>query len=160
MKYCVKMRASKWECGQEVHVSGAERIVDEAAVPKVSQQLITRAQNHSKGKPTFINIKVEGIEEKCIQYIQALPTNMIAVDTYQDGLKIMAKQLSALPGFSSELAGYLVDVLAKTGNMRGAIMYDIATHSRLEPDHERGIRLSNMDYTKLRMMYLYFYYQI
>lgn len=42
-------------------------------------------------------------------------------------------------------ADALIDLLRHNHPMRGAVLYDVATSSRLEPDHERGIRVTYMD---------------
>ena len=53
--YSVKMRAAR--VGE--HISGAEKIVPAASVPKTVAQLAERALSHEKGTPDFINIKIE-----------------------------------------------------------------------------------------------------
>lgn len=42
-------------------------------------------------------------------------------------------------------ADALIDLLRHNHPIRGAVLYDVATNSRLEPDHERGIRVTYMD---------------
>lgn len=44
-----------------------------------------------------------------------------------------------------DFAQKLPELLCETFPMRGAMLYDIATGERLEPDHERGVRATYMD---------------
>ena len=45
----------------------------------------------------------------------------------------------------ANFAENLPNLLRETFPMRGAMLYDIATGNRLEPDHERGVRATYMD---------------
>ena len=56
--YSVKMRASRKENGSEMHISGAEKIVESDRLQSICAQLLERAMHHSKGEADFINIKV------------------------------------------------------------------------------------------------------
>lgn len=73
--FSVKMRASR----DGDHISGAERIVREASIPKLASAMAARALGHSKGKPDFINIKVEAAPEPL--RLKALPVTTCEVQT-------------------------------------------------------------------------------
>ena len=167
--YSLKMRASQ-HMGEgvnqhEQHISGAERIVKREMVEDVCRAMVHRAMSHSKGDPDFINVKIEKVLEKDIQILKALPVTRVDVETAEEGLKKAfgllrddvacndrlenAMENTATP---SELAGFLKDfetnlskLLKETFPMRGAMLYDIATGKRLEPDKERGVRATYMD---------------
>ncbi len=146
--YSLKMRASQ-QIGEgdqkrEQHISGAERIVSREAVEAVCSAMARRALTHSKGDPDFINIKIEKVCEKDIQILRALPVTRADVDSWQQGLDKAFEfidQAAELKDFRKKLP----ELLRETFPMRGAMLYDIATGERLEPDHERGVRATYMD---------------
>ncbi|SHK80787.1 6-carboxyhexanoate--CoA ligase [Fibrobacter sp. UWEL] len=169
--YSLKMRASQdvEETGadgnrniHEQHISGAERIVSRDAVEYVCQAMVRRAMTHSKGDPDKINIKIEKVAEKDIQILDALPVTRVDVDTWQEGLDKAfelvnqsvvkasgesdchpreGENLAILKNFREKLP----ELLRATYPMRGAMLYDIRTGNRLEPNPERGVRATYMD---------------
>lgn len=149
--YSLKMRASQQvgegENKHEQHISGAERIVTRDAVEDVCKAMVRRAMTHSKGDPDFINVKIEKVQEKDIQILKALPVTRVDVDNAQQGLDRAFELITPLMGNGSldELRQKLQDLLRETFPMRGAMLYDIATGTRLEPDKERGVRATYMD---------------
>lgn len=169
--YSLKMRASEEVedavdgSVHEQHISGAERIVTRDAVEEVCQAMIRRAMNHPKGDPDKINIKIEKVPEEEIQILDALPVTRVDVDTWQEGLEKAfelveksvakaahnnsvilseAKNLAFLADFRQQLP----ELLRATFPMRGAMLYDIRTGNRLEPNQERGVRATYMDALK------------
>lgn len=146
--YSLKMRASQ-QIGEgdqkrEQHISGAERIVSREAVEAVCSAMARRALTHSKGDPDFINIKIEKVCEKDIQILKALPVTRVDVDSWQQGLDKafeLIDEAAELKDFRKKLP----ELLRETFPMRGAMLYDIASGERLEPDHERGVRATYMD---------------
>ena len=166
--YSLKMRASQHigegENSHEQHISGAERIVGHDSVEAVCAAMVRRALTHSKGDPDFINVKIEKISEDDIQILNALPVTRIDVETWQDGLKQAFELVSQAVAKCekncdknslcddttshdkiADFANKLPELLRETFPMRGAMLYDIATGTRLEPDHERGVRATYMD---------------
>ena len=144
--YSLKMRASQ-QVGEgdqkhEQHISGAERIVSHDAVEAVCSAMAHRALTHSKGDPDFINIKIEKVCEKDIQILKALPVTRIDVDTWQQGLD---KAFELVGEAAAGIREKLPELLQATFPMRGAMLYDIATGTRLEPDQQRGVRATYMD---------------
>ena len=144
--YSLKMRASQ-QVGEgdqkhEQHISGAERIVSRDAVEAVCSAMAHRALTHSKGDPDFINIKIEKIKESDIQILKALPVTRIDVDTWQQGLD---KAFELVGEAAAGIREKLPELLQATFPMRGAMLYDIATGTRLEPDQQRGVRATYMD---------------
>ena len=146
------MRASQ----EDMHISGAERIVGRDSVEAVCSAMVRRAMTHSKGDPDFINVKIEKVCEKDIQILKALPVTRIDVDTWQQGRDkafelINEVFFSCHPReggdlkFLKSFKEKLPELLRETFPMRGAMLYDIATGTRLEPDHQRGVRATYMD---------------
>ena len=162
--YSLKMRASQ-QVGEEnnkheQHISGAERIVTKESVEEVCRAMVRRAMTHSKGNPDFINVKIEKIEKEDIQILKALPVTRIDVDSAKAGLEEAFKLLrNAVSCCETEeefqvecrgcpvenFAARISELLRETYPMRGAMLYDIATGKRLEPDLERGVRATYMD---------------
>ena len=144
--YSLKMRASQQvgegEQKREQHISGAERIVNRDSVEAVCTAMVRRAMTHSKGDPDFINVKIEKVHESDIQILKALPVTRIDVDTWQEGLE---KAFGLVGDAAADVREKLPKLLRETFPMRGAMLYDIATGERLEPDHERGVRATYMD---------------
>ena len=164
--YSLKMRASQQvgegEQKHEQHISGAERIVGRDSVEAVCSAMVRRAMNHSKGDPDFINVKIEKVCESNIQVLHALPVTRIDVDSWQEGLEkafgLVSKAVAECDerllrearndtreDLIKDFAQKLPELLRATFPMRGAMLYDIATGKRLEPDHERGVRATYMD---------------
>lgn len=142
--YSVRMRATK----DDMHISGAERLVDEKNIKIAAVSMIERALLHERGKPDSINISVEEIKTN-IKEITSLPIYLVNVNNVEDGIKIAKKVLAniGIPDTCIEKAFTLLDNgPSNGGNMRGAIVMDMKGE-RLEPDKRRGIRVSHMDIT-------------
>lgn len=139
--FSVKMRASRERDGVREHISGAEHMVAASAVPELARDLVLRAQNHSKGVPDFINIKVEEVEEASCLRLKALSVRSLSCETAQEGLAL-ARDLLRKAGVADPDA--VVRLMPKAGKLRGAMVLDADTLERLEPDRERGVRATNM----------------
>ncbi len=136
--FSLKMRASH----QGNHISGAERIILESDVQSFAVTMLERALRHSKGKPDFINLKLESVERTQIQYFDALPVSTWEASTPEDGLKIMCDQLRLLDASEPEK---IIRELIEMPPMRGAALLNIDTFERMEPDKTRGVRVTYMD---------------
>jgi len=144
--YSLKMRASQQvgegEQKREQHISGAERIVGRDSVEAVCSAMVRRAMTHSKGDPDFINVKIEKVHESDIQVLKSLPVTRVDVETWQEGLE---KAFGLVGDAAAGIREKLPELLRETFPMRGAMLYDIATGNRLEPDQARGVRATYMD---------------
>ncbi len=137
--YSIKMRAAK---GNK-HVSGAERILEQSEVSSAVSALTERALHHGLGRADFINIKMEEVRPAQLEYLNALPVSKRPAQTVEETYQIMREMLCEL-GLAAK-ADELIDILRHNHPMRGAVLYDVATSKRLEPDKERGIRVTYMD---------------
>ena len=137
--YSIKMRAAKGD----LHVSGAERIIPQADISAAVSALTERALHHGLGRADFINIKMEEVQNTQLEYLDALPVSKRPAQTIEETYKIMREMLCEL-GLEAK-ADELIDLLRHNHPMRGAVLYDVATSTRLEPDKERGIRVTYMD---------------
>ena len=135
--YSVKMRAQKDEC----HISGAERIVGEDEISAAVSALVQRAMTHPNGTADSVSIKVDKIERP-IRFVAALPVTQPEIQNTEEARAALLSELSLL-GLSGEK---ILEMFYSLENMRGAVLLDMKTLERLEPDRERGIRASNMDF--------------
>lgn len=137
--YSIKMRAAKGD----LHVSGAERIIPQADISAAVSALTERALHHGLGRADFINIKMEEVRPAQLEYLNALPVSKRPAQTVEETYQIMREMLCEL-GLAAK-ADELIELLRHNHPMRGAVLYDVATSTRLEPDKERGIRVTYMD---------------
>lgn len=139
--YSIKMRSSK----DDNHISGAEKIIKEQNIEEAVNLLLKRALLHSKGKSDFINIKIEEVKESELEIINPLDVTTVDVNDYIEGLDAAKFMLMRL-GIDKEKSQNIINLLRDTCNMRGAILLDINSMKRLEPDKQRGIRATYMDF--------------
>ena len=137
--YSIKMRAAKGD----LHVSGAERIIEQHDISGAVSALTERALHHGLGRADFINIKMEEVKKEQLEYLDALPVSKRPAQTVEETYQIMRSLLCELG--LEEKADELIELLRHNHPMRGAVLYDVATSKRIEPDHERGIRVTYMD---------------
>ena len=142
MLYSLKMRASKAEGGESVHISGAEKILSEKELGENTAALIERALHHAKGEADFINLKIEAAPREEIAFIEALSVSTLEVATPEEG---RAAVIAALAELGIENGDAIMEKFRSTYAMRGAMLLDADTLERLEPDPARGIRATYMD---------------
>ena len=142
MLYSIKMRASKIHNKENKHISGAEKIVFENEIYNISHQLLKRSMEHSKGKPDFINIKIENIAKEDIIYLDALKVTTIKTRDHFHGKEKILELLRELNICNGEK---ILEIMKKAYGLRGAIIIDTNTLERLEPNSDRGVRVTNMD---------------
>lgn len=140
--FSIKMRASRQEDGKEQHISGAEKIVEQDLLEKSLAQLLERALHHAKGEADFVNIKVERVAREDVLIREALPVTVCEVRTAEEGQQKLGELLEQ-SGIKD--GDRILDYMKETWKMRGAMLLDVDTMQRLEPDHERGIRATYMD---------------
>jgi len=141
--FSVKMRSSF----KGTHISGAEAIVPEEEVEETVLSFLKRARSHSRGRADFINVKVEELKEEPIR-APLLPVFHVEGDP----LKAL-KRLFPLAGIPVDLGFNVYNLLisgpAPGGRvMRGAMIVEVPSGRRLEPDMERGVRASFLGITR------------
>ena len=144
MPYSIKMRASQWDEDQQKnkHISGAERMIPQEEIHLYVTNLIDRALNHSKGKPDFINIKIEEVKEEEVLHLPALPVTECPTHSPEEGRKAIIAFLEEMGLKNGEA---IMDRMTEAFDLRGAILLNVDTMQRLEPNQERGIRATYMD---------------
>lgn len=134
----VKMRAQRLG----VHVSGAERLVGREYIETAMRDLTARAMTHPNGEPDSVVVTVDRLDGP--------PRRIRALAVTQPD--------SASPGQARELlraemerlgldACRVLDLFYALEKMRGAALVDATTLERLEPDCDRGVRATRMDFT-------------
>ena len=142
--YSLKMRASKHTGSIQEHVSGAEKILPQQELPQQMEALLSRALHHAKGKADFINLKIEAISSESLKYIEALPVSTHEAATPAEGRQFMCQIMAEL-GLTPDKCQKILELFQATYGMRGAMLLDVDTLERLEPDQQRGIRATYMD---------------
>lgn len=142
--YSLKMRASKHTGSIQEHVSGAEKILSQQELPQQMEALLSRALHHAKGKADFINLKIEAISPENLQYIEALPVSTHEAGTPAEGRQFMCQIMTEL-GLTPDKCQKILELFQAAYGMRGAMLLDVDTLERLEPDQQRGIRATYMD---------------
>ena len=142
--YSLKMRASKHTGSIQEHVSGAEKILPQQELPQQMEALLSRALHHAKGKADFINLKIEAVAPENLKYIEALPVSTHEAATPAEGRQFMCQIMAEL-GLTPDKCQKILERFQATYGMRGAMLLDVDTLERLEPDQQRGIRATYMD---------------
>lgn len=101
-----------------------------------------RALSHPRGEPDQIVLTVEKIGSRP-RRITSLPLCTAGTTTVRQAQNFSRELLRRLR-ISEGAIDNAFDLLCRTTSMRGAALLDAATGSRLEPDRERGIRVSRL----------------
>jgi 6-carboxyhexanoate--CoA ligase len=138
----VRMRASHG--GR--HVSGAERLVPFADSTAVLGDLLERADATGACR---VVLNIEDVGAGDITTVPALTARTVECRDHVAGQRLAHVALVRL-GVSETACATALDLLnagpnPTGGNMRGAVVMDYQTGRRLEPDPERGVRVSRVD---------------
>jgi 6-carboxyhexanoate--CoA ligase len=109
------------------------------------KRYVERALSHPKGSPDAIVITVENIKQKPM-VITALPIMTVRCRRPSEAREIATKLLCSL-GISEKAADIAFD-LARKGGIRGAAVLTGKKGIRIEPDRERGVRVSRLGINK------------
>jgi 6-carboxyhexanoate--CoA ligase len=145
--YSIRMRAS----AESRHVSGAERLATVERINVIVQELVSRALSRGAA-PDQVVITVESLKDKPLRELRSLDLTASAASGVADcrqAARTVLLQLGISPA-AIEAAFRLLDTgpSSSGGNMRGAMIMDATSGARLEPDHERGIRVSRFDWSE------------
>ena len=137
--FSIKMRASQ----AARHISGAERIVTGAAAADFANALTLRALKHANGEPDEIHLKLTRLNPAALLHLNALPVSELFFPEVS-AARAELQHLLEQEGFSR--SDELLRMLLEQGpGMRGALLVHADSLERLEPDHTRGVRATNMD---------------
>jgi 6-carboxyhexanoate--CoA ligase len=142
--YSIRLRAE----GAAGHLCGAERIAPAAELPALAAVLVARAMTHAGGAAETAHCTIERLTG-C-----PLSCPLPAVSTWevpdQDIGRAAARVLLLRAGVADVAVAAALRWLAAGpapggAVMRGAMLIDAATGSRLEADPAKGVRVSRMD---------------
>ncbi|MDO4575681.1 MAG: 8-amino-7-oxononanoate synthase [Planctomycetia bacterium] len=136
--YQIKMRA---QAGGK-HLSGAERMLPQPLLPQQAETLVHRAIFHPRGVPEQVVLKIEKIEPEKIEILDALPVSEIRAASVAEAWRALENLLREEGFLAPEK---ILAHFPETYPMRGAMVLDIETFQRWEPDFQRGIRVTGMD---------------
>ncbi|WP_147532922.1 6-carboxyhexanoate--CoA ligase [Bacillus marasmi] len=144
--YSVRMRASqngRHECGGK-HISGGEAISTYDNLQKAVSDLLEKGLQHTRGKPDFMQVQFEVIEEP---FIKIKPLDIVTneVTTVEDGHSVVMRLLESA-GIQQKIIQKVYEQITEYSGARGAIIVDYRTGERLDDRFERGIRVSRMDW--------------
>ncbi len=144
--YSIRMHASH----EGRHRSGAERITSAGRIVIIAEELLHRALD--KGvPPDHISITVDILSDHSLHELRSLnvgTVNLPDVRTCQAAAVRILKGMGISERAVLDAVRFLRRGAAPSGgNMRGAIIMDSRSGERLEPDHERGIRVSRFDWS-------------
>jgi 6-carboxyhexanoate--CoA ligase len=159
----IRMRASKNSCElrrvmsyelrnkdtsklSEIHISGAEGIYEDSDLSRVVNEYIKRALSHCRGKPDKIILTAEEIKQSP-KKVSILPVKTMKCDSPYEAKKIIYQRLLHI-GISKKALDNALKVLTSKKTMRGAALILMKSGIRVEPDKERGIRVSRLGIEK------------
>ncbi|MBA4371631.1 MAG: 6-carboxyhexanoate--CoA ligase [Thermodesulfovibrio sp.] len=153
MLYSVRMRASqkspspgKGQANKErspgIHISGAEGLYGKAEIGDAVDRYIKRALEHPRGDPDRISLTVEKVSHRPRQ-ITSLALRTADTATVRQAQTFVQDMLRSLL-ISAAAIDRAFELLSSSNTMRGAALLDAASGKRLEPDQERGIRVSRL----------------
>lgn len=144
--YSVRMRAAKNGAHEQggKHISGGELLSTYNDLKHSIDILLNKALTHSRGKPDFMQIQFDLINEP-ITRIKPLPIKTNQVNSVETG-QALCRELLALAGIRKEIIEKVYTNLPQYEGTRGAVLIDIQSGERIDNREEKGVRVSRMDW--------------
>jgi 6-carboxyhexanoate--CoA ligase len=145
--YSIRMRASL----EGRHLSGAERLATPDRLEQLAAAMVRRALEHDRGRAEAVQLSIEALPAGSVQEARLPDLQTLDVTDHHCG-RAAAGKLLLEAGVSSEAASSAMETIAGGAgpdgrSMRGAMLVDAGSGQRLEPDRDRGVRVSRMDLT-------------
>ncbi|MGJ7923283.1 6-carboxyhexanoate--CoA ligase [Neobacillus sp. LXY-4] len=144
--YSVRMRASMngpHEQGGK-HISGGETLATYSNLQQAINTLLEKGLNHTRGKPDFMQIQFEAIDEP-FKTLKPLQITTNDVESVAEGQAVATKLLQSV-GIKPQIIEKARKQMSEYSGIRGAIVVDVQTGERLDERRDRGIRVSRMDW--------------
>jgi 6-carboxyhexanoate--CoA ligase len=143
--YSIRMRSS---LGGR-HLSGTERLAAPGRLDQLAAEMVRRALEHERGQAEEVHLSIEALPADAVLLARLPDLRTFDVSDYRCG-RDAARRILFEAGVSGEAAARAMDAIAGGAGpdgrpMRGAMLVDARTGERLEPDRERGVRVSRMD---------------
>lgn len=126
----------------DVHISGAESICLEEEVPEILRKYLDRATTHPRGKPDRVVITIEELK-KPLRPIRSLPVVTIKCVS-STRAEAITETLLRSAGVSIKAITSAFQILRSGEAMRGAALLSASSGRRVEPDLQRGVRVSRL----------------
>ncbi len=143
--YSIRMHSSRR--GQ--HISGAERLVPGERLQDIAAELVGRALEHSRGPAEQIRVSIDLVEPQRLVTAKLPDVTTVRVADYPQGRRAAREMLLqagiGAAAIDAAIEHMTVGAAPDGSSMRGAMLIDAETGTRLEPDRGRGIRASRMD---------------
>ncbi|MCX7794774.1 MAG: 6-carboxyhexanoate--CoA ligase [Thermodesulfovibrionales bacterium] len=136
--WSIRMRAGTGK----LHISGAETITEQDEIITLSQAFLLRALCHPKGLPSEIVLTVEKLKVKPVSVPVLKVTTLECPSPFR--AKNLIKELLRTEGISELAIKRGLSTVYSERTMRGASLIEAKTGRRLEPDRERGVRVSRL----------------
>lgn len=131
----------------EIHISGAEGIYAGQEISTIAKQYIKRASEHTRGIPDRVVITIEKLQERP-EMIKSLPViTLKSVSPLESGRFI--RQVLKKIGISDDAIRVAFNLLKSKKTMRGASLLLAESGRRIEPDKERGVRVTRLGISKV-----------
>ncbi len=145
--YSIRMHASS----DKGHLCGAERVVPKELLHVISAGMVDRAMEREDEGLVSVSISVDAVESGSVHKISLLPIQTVNTES-PERAEEEALRLLTTAGVSRYAARRALKAIAsgpspQGGNMRGSMILHAERGDRLEPDPERGVRVSRMDLT-------------
>ncbi len=131
---------------QAIHISGAEGLYKTSEINKIIKDYVLRAMNHPKGKPDKVVITIEKVNREPLA-IPLLSFSTVHCSSPAEARKTIVMLLSDA-GISRKAILKALRVVTGRTAMRGAAMMLSGSAGRVEPDKNRGIRVSRLGIDK------------
>ncbi|MDV2683587.1 6-carboxyhexanoate--CoA ligase [Alkalihalophilus lindianensis] len=144
--YSVRMRAAKGDSHKNggKHISGGEVIATFSELESSIARLVEKGLTHSRGKPEFMNVEFEKIEQS-VEHVAPLAVHTNSVTTIERG-QATARSLLTEAGVHHNVINKSYQVLSQISELRGAVLIDVHTGQRLDDPAKNGVRVSRMDW--------------
>jgi len=150
--WSVRMRASRQVKSQkskvkspginEIHISGAEGLYEFPEIPEITREYSLRAVDHPRGRPDKILITIERVMEKT-GTAPLLPYRTVQCGSPDAARKVM-QELLLSAGISRKAVRCGLRVVTCGAAMHGAALVQSESAARMEPDRQRGVRVSRL----------------
>ncbi len=127
---------------KSIHISGAENLCTEKEIGDIISAYTRRALHHPRGRPDEVVITIERITNAPLM-IPLLSVSTLPCDSSQEAWKVTVTILSHL-GISQKTIRKGIGVVTGKRTMRGAALILSESGARVEPNTERGIRVSRL----------------
>jgi len=138
----VRVRASRKTGGGNLHISGAEGLYETRELSGTVNAFIKRVLEHPRGCPDTISLTLEALTQKPTA-VSLLPVKTLRCSSPEKAHAIISEILKKI-GIAQRAIDASSKVLTSLQVMRGASLIAARSGVRLEPDKERGVRVSRL----------------